>query len=218
MIITDYTNPNVRVIDDFITPEDSKKILANIKQIPEQTWSHLNVNADSGISMAWNDMTILYQRDYNTEDLQNISNRITEQMIDYFKMDMLIKHSTLNRWRKGRKQSPHIDFFHEEDDHDYEDMQKYGHTKESSLEFGKTFNSYHFSCLLYFNGHEDFEGGDLYFPQFDNFVLEPKAGRLAMFIGDTKHYHGVTEVTDGIRYTISSFYTDPTKQRSNIIP
>ena len=160
-------------------------------------------------------MSILYSKHYNTLDMQMISKRLVSALDEKFETELKLANSTITRWRKGRLQSPHIDFFHEEEDHDYEDMKKNGHTKETAIKFGEIFNNYHFSSILYLNGHDEFDGGDLYFPQFNNFTVEPQPGRLIMFVGDTKHFHGVTEVTDGIRYTVASFYTDPTRKRKN---
>ena len=223
MIITDYQNPeypNARVIDDFLTPEENKRIIKGIKALPELTWelhnSH-NDKLDEHNKMIWNSMSIKYDEHYNTTDMQMISKRLVSSLNEKFNTPIRLSNSSITRWRKGRSQTPHIDFFHEEENHDYEDMSKHGHSKESAINFGKLFNNYHFSSILYLNGHDEFQGGDLFFPQFDNFTIEPKPGRLVMFIGDTKHFHGVTEVTSGIRYTVASFYSDRNRRRKNIM-
>lgn len=222
MIITDYSNPeypNARVIDNFLTPEENKRIINKIKLLKESIWEKQNKNnekMDDYNKMIWNDMSIAYSQHYNTPDMKMISNRLVKVLGEKFKSEIQLADTKITRWRKGRSQIPHIDFFHEEDDHDYQDMQNYGYTKEKSVEFGKLFDKYHFSSILYLNGHDEFEGGDLYFPQFNNFTIEPKPGRLAMFVGDTKHFHGVTEVTDGIRYTVASFYKDVNRKNNKV--
>jgi predicted 2-oxoglutarate/Fe(II)-dependent dioxygenase YbiX len=63
------------------------------------------------------------------------------------------------------------------------------------------------SSVLYFN--DEFEGGEIYFPEF-NFVHKPKAGDgifFPAFTKDANYEHGVTEVTNGKRYTMGLWHT-----------
>jgi hypothetical protein len=84
-----------------------------------------------------------------------------------------------NRWRVGDMQHPHAD-------------------DGNGLEWRK------FGCVLYLN--EDYEGGEIYFPN-QNSSFKPKANTLAFFPGDAEFLHGVTEITSGTRYTLSTFWT-----------
>lgn len=64
------------------------------------------------------------------------------------------------------------------------------------------------SGLIYLNTQgEDFEGGDIYFPEFD-LSYSPKAGDLLLFKGDVEHRHGVHEVTAGNRKNIVLFWAN----------
>jgi predicted 2-oxoglutarate/Fe(II)-dependent dioxygenase YbiX len=60
------------------------------------------------------------------------------------------------------------------------------------------------TVLVFLN--EDFEGGELYYPQHD-LTIKPKPGLAVAHPGDVNYLHGVTLVTKGYRYTTPSFYT-----------
>jgi hypothetical protein len=59
------------------------------------------------------------------------------------------------------------------------------------------------STFLYLN--DNFEGGELYFPDH-NISIKPKAGLLAAFDGGHTNQHGVTLITSGERFTIGQFW------------
>lgn len=54
--------------------------------------------------------------------------------------------------------------------------------------------------------NDDFEGGELYFPNFNQTVI-PKAGMTGIFPGNLEYLHGVKKITKGVRYNIASFLT-----------
>lgn len=58
------------------------------------------------------------------------------------------------------------------------------------------------SLLLYLN--EDFEGGEIIFPNF-NFKLKPKKGMLLCFPSDHRYIHKAEKTTSGKRYVIVSW-------------
>lgn len=58
------------------------------------------------------------------------------------------------------------------------------------------------SLLIYLNG--DFEGGAVYFPNFD-LRIQPKAGMMVAFPSDHRYLHAAEEVTAGERYAIVSW-------------
>lgn len=61
-----------------------------------------------------------------------------------------------------------------------------------------------FSVMVYLN--DDFEGGEIYWTKL-NKQLKPKKGMFVVFPSDAPFQHGVKKITEGTRYTISSFYT-----------
>lgn len=60
----------------------------------------------------------------------------------------------------------------------------------------------HLSILAYLN--DDYEGGELYFPEHD-FGVRPKKGMIILFPGSLHYVHGVAPVTSGTRYTLSQW-------------
>jgi hypothetical protein len=59
------------------------------------------------------------------------------------------------------------------------------------------------STSLYYN--EDFEGGELYFSQYD-VTFKPKAGMMIYFPAGANYQHGVSYVTSGTRYATTTFW------------
>tara|TARA_B100000902_G_C26812777_1_gene670034 strand:+ start:58 stop:588 length:531 start_codon:yes stop_codon:yes gene_type:complete len=60
------------------------------------------------------------------------------------------------------------------------------------------------ASITYLN--DDFEGGETYFTDQD-LIVKPKIGRTVFFDG-MKFEHGVSEVKNGIRYTLALWYTN----------
>jgi len=61
-----------------------------------------------------------------------------------------------------------------------------------------------FSALIYLGG--EFSGGDLWFPN-QNTTVTPKPNLLVMFPSTFEYMHGVTEIFNGVRYAITSFWS-----------
>lgn len=59
------------------------------------------------------------------------------------------------------------------------------------------------TSLIYIN--DDFEGGELYFPNLD-YRYKSRAGDLVLFPVDDIHTHGVSIISSGIRYSTPYFY------------
>jgi hypothetical protein len=121
-----------------------------------------------------------------------------------FNHNLILQLSGLHRWRPGREQLPHIDYYDSSEDHDFEELEKYNLLKERLEKFETGFNDKHFSSLVYFN--DDYVGGELYMPQWD-WEIKPEPGMLIAFEGNEDHLHGVKMMEDGIRYTWSVFWT-----------
>lgn len=62
-----------------------------------------------------------------------------------------------------------------------------------------------YAAFLYLN--DNFDGGLLQFPSQD-LSIKPKVGTLAAFDGGFNNMHEVTLITNGVRYTIGSFWDD----------
>lgn len=62
-----------------------------------------------------------------------------------------------------------------------------------------------YAAFLYLN--DDFEGGLLQFPG-QQISIKPRTGMLAAFDGGFNNMHEVTLISDGVRYTLGSFWDD----------
>lgn len=91
----------------------------------------------------------------------------------------------LNRWRVGDSQNPHAD--------------------KQELDGGPNCcPMYDLSSIFYIN--DDYGGGEVFFPK-QNLSISPPANTVLSFPGDINYLHGVNEVTFGVRYTVSVFWT-----------
>jgi hypothetical protein len=97
---------------------------------------------------------------------------------------------------KGTRIDPHTDIL-DIDNTDYEND-----TYESELDLYPYLWSGHLSILAYLN--DDYEGGELYFPELD-WGVRPKKKMLIMFPGSLHYVHGVAEIKSGTRYTLSQW-------------
>lgn len=90
----------------------------------------------------------------------------------------------LVKWEVGDIQHPHADGENKNEKHPF---------------FWRNFG-----CVYYLN--DDYEGGEIYFPN-QNIKLKPKPNTLVFFPGTLEYLHGVTPITNGVRYTLTSFWT-----------
>ena len=97
-----------------------------------------------------------------------------------------LDHLSIARWPTGYELSPHAD-------------------AENPPGFPKhEFYWRDFACITFLNN--DFEGGNLYFPDL-NIEVTPEPGQSICFPGTMEYLHGVKKITKGVRYTIASFFT-----------
>lgn len=66
------------------------------------------------------------------------------------------------------------------------------------------FYKYNISVLMYPNS--EYSGGQITFPDYD-IIIKPQPGDFIMFPGNNYYRHTVELVTDGVRYTMPSWYS-----------
>ena len=213
-VIEEVGSPDIRLVHNFLTNEELESFILDT-QNPEDIWELNWENeylGDAKKYTGWKGMCILLDKDEWLSranlDKKKYNNLIADVMSiveNKFNTKLKVESAQITRWRIGRDQPPHIDYFIESENHDYDELLENNWTKELALEFAKDFHTKHYSEMLYLN--DNFEGGDLYFPQHNNFTLRPEPGLLAIFQGNDNNFHGVTTVTNGIRYNISFFFT-----------
>lgn len=221
--VFDLEKPNIRIIKNFLSKEECDEIL-KVKEMSEALWSldydlnypkQENVAGNLQYSVSqWDGMCINITRPgfaerygMNQVYYDLLADRMKVHMEEKFNVTGLqTEQYLINRWRTGREQTPHLDYFYEEESgHDYEKLAKNNIPKSFLDTFGKMFQTKHYSSLVYLN--EDYAGGELYFPEH-NFMIKPEVGTLICLKGDENSLHGVKKVESGTRYTISLFWED----------
>ena len=189
----------ISINEDFITEEEQTVLLELAKSLTEKDGWGKGVPKDS----LWYDRyfhlnDLAYPTDGFGRDSERaildvalkIRKRVNKSIVDFMGLEKPIYADCLqlNRWRIGDIQPPHADGLNENgEEHPYP-WREYG-------------------SIIYLN--EEYEGGNLYFPQHE-IEVRPKPRMLGFFPGTLEYLHGVKEITSGIRYTLSSFWTtDP---------
>ena len=185
---------NIHIFENFIDKDDLKVIQDFCPTINEWNNSKESVYAEDG--------TCLYNADYwndrqcSSEILERLSTPVFSIVDKYIKkmqltlegiygLELSPRPPVIMKWRPGIEQRPHAD-------------------KQLNNGEPNAFVDYDLNSLFYYN--DDFEGGDLYYPQHD-IVVRPKPGLAVAHPGDVNYLHGVTMITKGHRYTTPSFYT-----------
>ena len=148
---------------------------------------------ESGGNLFWDNRclnAINIYKNINTEVgelLFDIRARIKSSIEAEYRLEVPVYPDLLQvvRWLPGMKQGPHAD-----------DMK--------NTENNERFHHRDYGAVLYLNN--EYSGGKTYYPKF-NTEVSPEIGMLAVHPGDEEHLHGVTEVADGVRYTLASFWT-----------
>lgn len=185
---------NIHIFENFIDQEDLVVIQNFCPTINEWNNSKESVYSEDG--------TCLYNADYwndrqcSSEILQRLSMPVFEIIDKYIKkmqsaleeiycVGLLGRPPVIMKWRPGIEQRPHAD-------------------KQLNNGAPNAFVNYDLNSLFYYN--DDFEGGELFYPQHD-IVIKPKPGLAIAHPGDVNYLHGVTMITSGNRYTTPSFYS-----------
>ena len=174
------------VEEDFITKQSRNIILNWIKQNENLFDRH-----KSSIEY-WNGKCIYYKEEYIPHDIKHILKEICLGMRRYIEINipyvryLYVEHPQIVIWREGDEMTPHAD-----------NIEQDNITPNSS-----PWRS--FGGVLYLNS--DFEGGKIYYPNL-GIEVSPRPGMIVLHPADIKYTHGVSKITQGKRYTISTFFT-----------
>jgi hypothetical protein len=218
----DYKSPKVRIIENFIDKETCQRMI----ELSEQSnlWSMCN---DIGASFPdpehrkeyskqWDDRIInldrlcsMAARPELIKITWEIKERSYAEVMDFFQRNEPLHLETweMVKWYYPIEQSPHVDYINPDFNRERDLPDGYNDsyfTKESEEKWRIYNTTKHYTSMLYLN--EDFEGGELYFPTYDNFTIKPKPGLLVIFEGTVLNPHGVTQVTNGTRYVNTAFW------------
>lgn len=188
---------NIVEIEDFLTPSEII-YLSNFMKT-NKSWDYTESRWDDDGTMIydasyWKDRVATWNtlEKTNSDVIMVIANAILRMkpiVENFFNVKAFPTKPALVRWTPGTLQLPHAD-------------------KELHLgdDAGKPnlFPHYDLAGLFYLN--DEYEGGELYFPN-QNVQFKPKKGGAYFFPGDMNYIHGITEITSGERYTCPFFWT-----------
>lgn len=171
---------NIQIIKNFISSEELMKMHIYAESI--QNWRQLEDN--------WNDRVHSFELiQQSSIDMASFFKSKTDNVRKIISQTLNVQLSevvpSVVRWRVGDEQAPHAD-------------------KQDVDGSPNPYPENDIASLIYIN--DDYGGGEIYFPK-QNVKLKPSAGSLVFFPGDINYLHGVTEVTDGIRYTMPNFWS-----------
>lgn len=187
----------IQAREDFMTKEEHEFLLNAAKNITHWDVTETHYNEDGTViydSEYWKDR-VATGRSLDKEDpeisrvILKLVERLKVEVDSFFNVDAKPTSPAIVRWFPGQLQMPHAD--------------KELHEGDNA---GKPndFPWYDIAGLFYLN--DDYEGGELYFPNQD-IQFKPKKASAYFFPGDMNYIHGVTKIESGIRYVIPFFWT-----------
>lgn len=142
-----------------------------------------NNNYWSGRTLHYDTVHSLYHRSLLLKSIRYSISILKEYLTN---KEIYCEHLSIARWPVGYSLEPHADAENPPgcDPHPYPWRD--------------------FACITFLN--DNFKGGVLYFPKLKSEII-PQPGYSIVFPGTLEYLHGVTNITDGNRYTIASFLT-----------
>lgn len=174
------------VEEEFLTEGAIKLVLNWIKNKEKLFDMHI-----SDIDY-WNGKCIYYNENIPL-DIKQILKKVCLGMRKYIQINLpsesrylYVEHPQLVRWQEGDEMTPHAD-----------NVEQDGTSPNAS-------SWRDFGGVIYLNS--DFEGGKIYYPNL-GIEVTPRPGMLVLHPAGLKYTHGVSKVTSGKRYTITTFFT-----------
>lgn len=170
---------NIVIKENFITKEHLVKILDYCRSAKE--WESQSQLGNDSI--------------HTPEAIEKNSPEVFSIMQDYvdavqhevqYKFGRFLERTKpgIRKWNPGENQAVHAD----------------GETADGWPGFNYIVD---YGSIIYLN--DDYEGGELFFPKY-KIHMKPQPGTLIFFPSTNMYAHGVTEVTDGVRYTSPHFW------------
>jgi len=169
-------------IPNFVTPEAAEKMIGYIESYSD-LWGDIAFYGSSGMGIHPDDPRLA---DYGLPSFyfDSLRKKFQEGIELVFERPVKANTSHAQKWDVGGFAAPHSD----NSDHD-------GHP--NAFEINK------YVGILYLNGN--YGGGELYFPDH-KIEFKPAAYSYICFPGGVENIHGVQEITEGVRYTMVSFW------------
>lgn len=191
---------NIHIIENFISLEDVTKVSLFAKS--NKNWHNQreeNEYDENGVctydASYWNNRQCTSKiLESFAPEIHSIIDKYIEKMKHFaqetYGYKLMKRPPCLIRWFSGLEQQPHAD-------------------KQMLDGSPNPFPDYDINSLFYWN--DEFEGGELYYPQHD-IIVKPKPGLAIVHPGDINYLHGVKTIISGERYTTPAFYSVETNE------
>jgi predicted 2-oxoglutarate/Fe(II)-dependent dioxygenase YbiX len=174
----------IKILDNEIPQDDVDKIMKMASRITE--WNHAEPGNEWHARLSGADKLVKLDPD-TFGILEMHAKAVKQRAEELFNCTLKYRDPSLVRYRAG---------MHTPEAH--ADKQNLDGTFKEGLE------DWDLSAILYFN--DDFEGGELVFPQHD-IKINPAPGRVVIYPGDDAYLHYVDHVTAGVRWACPLFFT-----------
>lgn len=179
-----YHKHDVLEVENFVSKGECENIIKYLDS-QYQRWSIFNKTFTECYGMPIS----LYDKNLESFNLskdffQQLHYRFKKIVEESFDKDFIGVTYHAQKWNPGGMVEPHSDT-----------SDLYGNENENS--------SNKYTVILYLN--DDYDGGNLYFTQH-NIEIKPKIGSIITFPGNHENIHGVSEVSNKVRYTIVSWW------------
>ena len=183
---------DIVVYEDFVDAETAAKLIKVLDRHADSgklTWTPISFYESYSSTLPQDDDEIVVEEGLSPTIFSEIKTGIINAVASVHDLDV----STINqigyhtqKWEPGAYARIHSD-----------------NTDEQGNSGAFTRSRY--AAFLYLN--DDFNGGLLRFPS-QQISIEPRTGMLAAFDGGFNNMHEVTLISDGVRYTLGSFWDD----------
>ena len=169
-------------VKDFVEPEMSEALVKYFEK--EDRWGETAFNGSHGAPVQ---PGAVKPSEFGLSDtiFEDINQKLEEAVAGVYGRKVKASSIQAQKWEEGSSANPHSD------NSDFD-----GNPTEG-------FADLKYVGILYLN--EDYEGGDLFFPEHD-ISIHPNPGSMYIFSGGVENIHGVTEITSGTRYSVVSFW------------
>ena len=183
---------DIVVYEDFVDAETAAKLIKVLDRHADSgklTWTPISFYESYSSTLPQDDDEIVVEEGLSPTIFSEIKTGIIDAVASVHDLDVKNIHQIgyhTQKWEPGAYARIHSDNTDQ---------------KGNSGAFTRS----RYAAFLYLNN--DFSGGLLRFPG-QEISIEPRVGMLAAFDGGFNNMHEVTLISDGVRYTLGSFWDD----------
>lgn len=185
------TKNRIVEIPNFIDADTASKLIEYFENGPE-TWDFIAFYNSYGMGLNPDPIELEKFR-LDSGVFQTLNDKIKNAVELIFEEPVKANTSHAQKWVKGGF--------------------AYAHSDNSDFDGNPTaFEINKYVAVLYLN--DDYEGGELFFPEHD-LIIKPNKHSIYIMPGGVENIHGVKEITSGERHTLLSFWDFANAQYSD---